>query len=127
MLYRVLADLVLLLHLAFILFVVAGGLLALRWRRAPLAHLPAVLWGAFVEISSGICPLTPLENSLRRAAGMSGYSGGFIEHYVVPTIYPPSLTQPPQLALAGFVLVANALVYLVVWRRRSRARRQPAA
>jgi hypothetical protein len=127
MLYRVLADLVLVLHLAFILFVVAGGLLALRWRRAPLAHLPAVFWGVLIEISSGICPLTPLENALRRAAGASGYSGGFIEHYVVPVIYPPSLTPPTQLALAGCVLVANALIYLAVWRRRSRARGQPAA
>jgi hypothetical protein len=127
MLYRVLADLVLVLHLAFILFVVVGGLLALRWRRAPLLHLPAVIWGVFVEISSGICPLTPLENALRLAAGSSDYSGGFIEHYVVPAIYPPSLTQPTQLALAGFVVVANALVYLVVWRRRSIAQRRLAA
>ncbi len=127
MLYRVLADLVLVLHLAFILCVVAGGLLTLRWRRAPLLHLPAVIWGVFVEISSGICPLTPLENALRLAAGSSDYSGGFIEHYVVPAIYPPSLTQPTQLALAGFVVVANALVYLVVWRRRSIAQRRLAA
>jgi hypothetical protein len=123
MVYRVLADFVLVLHLAFIIFVVAGGLLALRWRRAPLLHLPAALWGVFIEISSGICPLTPLENALRGAAGTSGYSGGFIEHYIVPTIYPPTLAQPTQLALAGFVVAANVLVYLVVWRRHSSARR----
>jgi hypothetical protein len=127
MVYRVLADLVLTLHLAFIIFVVAGGLLALRWRWAPLLHLPAVLWGVFIEISRGICPLTPLENSLRAAAGVSGYSGGFIEHYIVPAIYPPALTQPTQFALACFVVAANILAYLVVWRRQSSARRGLAA
>jgi hypothetical protein len=127
MIYRALADLVLVLHLAFIIFVVAGGLFALRWRRTPLLHLPAVLWGVFVEISSGICPLTPLENALRRAAGTSGYSGGFIEHYIVPAIYPSALSHPTQLALASLVVAANALVYFVVWRCHSRAQRPPAA
>jgi hypothetical protein len=123
MLYRLLADLVLLLHLAFIIFVVTGGLLALRWHWAPLLHLPATLWGVFVEISRGICPLTPLENSLRRAAGASGYSGGFIEHYIAPVIYPPALNPPTQFALACFVVAANLLVYWIVWRRHSSRRR----
>jgi hypothetical protein len=122
MIYRSLADLVLVLHLAFIVFVVAGGLLALRWRRAPFVHLPAALWGVFVEVSGGACPLTPLENALRRAAGASGYSGGFIEHYLVPTIYPATLSQPVQLLLAGLVVLTNALVYSVVWRRYRSAR-----
>ncbi len=127
MIYRSLADLVLVLHLAFIVFVVAGGLLALRWRRAPFVHLPAALWGVFVEVSGGACPLTPLENALRRAAGASGYSGGFIEHYLVPTIYPATLSQPVQLLLAGLVVLTNALVYSVVWRRYRSARRRLAA
>ena len=119
MLQRALADFVLLLHLAFIVFVVAGGLLALRWRWAPVIHLPAALWGIFIELTGGVCPLTPLENALRRAAGSSGYEGGFIEHYLVPLIYPASLTPQVQLALAGFVLVVNSVVYTaVLWRRR---------
>ena len=116
MLYRALADLVLALHLAFIVFVLAGGLLALRWRWAPLAHLPAALWGVLVEVSGGVCPLTPLENALRRAAGASGYSGGFIEHHLVPVIYPASLSHPIQLLLAGLVVLTNAAVYWIVWR-----------
>ena len=127
MIYRSLADLVLVLHLAFIVFVVAGGLLALRWRRAPFVHLPAALWGVFVEVSGGACPLTPLENALRRAAGASGYSGGFIEHYLVPTIYPATLSQPVQLVLAGLVVLTNALVYAIVWRRYRSARGRLAA
>jgi hypothetical protein len=127
MVSRVLADLVLLLHLAFIVFVLAGGLLALRWRWAPALHLPAALWGAFVEISSRACPLTPLENSFRRAAGAAGYSGGFIEHYLLPAIYPSALTPRIQLVLAAFVIVANLLVYAVVCWRRGVPRRTPAA
>ena len=113
-----LADLVLMLHLAFILFVVAGGLLALRWRWAPLVHLPAAVWGVFIEVSGGVCPLTPLEKALRRAAGSSGFPGSFIEHYLVPVIYPDSLSQHVQLLLAGLVIVANGLVYVAVLRRR---------
>ena len=122
MVYRALADLVLVLHLAFILFVVAGGLLALRWQWAPLVHLPAALWGVFVEVSGGVCPLTPLENALRRAAGASGYSGGFIEHYLVPTIYPVALSHRVGLLLAGLVVLANAFAYSIVWWRCGSAR-----
>ena len=122
MVYRALADLVVVLHLAFIVFVVAGGLLALHWRWAPLVHRPAALWGVFVEVSGSVCPLTPLENALRHAAGASGYSGGFLEHYLAPVIYPPALSHAAQLVLAGLVVLANALVYWVVWRRRARAR-----
>jgi hypothetical protein len=118
--HRFLADIVVALHLGFILFVLGGGLLALRWRRAPLVHLPAALWGVFVEVSGGLCPLTPLENALRRAAGDAGYSGGFVEEYVVPLIYPEALTHPLQLLLAGVVVFANAVVYGYVWRRDGR-------
>ena len=111
------ADLVLLLHLAFILFVLLGGLLALRWRRAPLLHLPAALWGAWIEFSAGICPLTPLEQELRRRAGEAGYSGGFVEHYVLPVVYPDWLSRPTQLALGLCVVAVNLAVYgWLVWR-----------
>jgi hypothetical protein len=126
MIYRVLADLTLVLHLLFIVFVVAGGLLSLRWTWAPLVHLPAALWGVFVEVSGRVCPLTPLENALRRAAGVSGYSGGFVEHYLAPAIYPSALSQPAQLALAALVVLANAVVYSVVWKRHRNARERPA-
>ncbi len=120
MIYRALADLVLVLHLAFIVFVVAGGLLALRWRWATLLHLPAAFWGVLIEISGRVCPLTPFENALRRAAGSSGYSDGFIEHYLVPVVYPLGLSYPLQLGLAGLVIIVNALLYLFVWRQQRR-------
>jgi hypothetical protein len=124
MCYRALADVVLVLHLAFIVFVVAGGLLALRWTWAPLVHLPAALWGMFIEVSGGICPLTPVENALRRAAGSEGYSGSFVEHYLIPVVYPPGLSHSVQLVLGGFVVVANVLVYSVIWRRRNQGARR---
>ena len=123
---RILADLVLVVHLGFIVFAVAGGLLTLLWRYVPIVQIPAALWGVFVEASGGICPLTPLENSLRRAAGSSGYTGGFVEHYLVPIVYPDSLSPSVQLVLAGLVVVANGIVYAVVCRRR-RARRRAVA
>jgi hypothetical protein len=122
MVYRALADLVLVLHLAFIVFVVAGGLLALRWRWAPLLQLPAACWGVFIEVSGGVCPLTPLENALRHSAGSSGYPGGFIEQYLVPVVYPSALSHPVQLGLAGMVVFVNTFVYLLVLRKYSRAR-----
>jgi len=112
-----LADLVLLVHLAFVLFAALGGLLALRWRRAPWVHLPAAAWGAYIEISGGICPLTPLENRLREAAGGTGYAGDFIGHYLVSLLYPEGLTRGAQLALAALLVVLNVAVYTIVWRR----------
>lgn len=129
MTHQILAELLVVLHLAFVVFVLAGGLLALRWRWIPLIHLPAALWGVFIELSGGLCPLTPLENALRRAAGESGYSGGFIEHYILPVLYPEWLSAPMQLVLAAVVIVVNGMVYaLVLSRRRAghRARRTPA-
>jgi Protein of Unknown function (DUF2784) len=121
--FGLLADLVVLLHLAFIVFVVAGGLLWLRFERAPLLHVPAALWGAFVELDQRICPLTPLELLLRERAGQAGYPGGFVEHYVTPLVYPEALTRPVQIALGALVLVANVAVYGIVIMRRRRAAR----
>lgn len=115
----VLADLVVLLHLAFILFVMLGGLLVLRWRRLMWLHLPVVVWGAAIEFIGWICPLTPLENRLRAAAGEAGYSGGFIEHYLIPLIYPAGLTRELQWLLGALVLLVNAAVYWRVLRGRS--------
>jgi len=121
-LYDLLADLVLLLHLAFVIFVVAGGLLALRWPRATWIHLPCAAWGAFIEFAGWICPLTPLENRLRQAAGGAGFEGGFVEHYVIPLLYPGNLTRGAQVTLGLLVILSNALVYALVWRRcRARA------
>ena len=97
MLYQALADLVVLIHVAFILFALLGGLLALRWHWMPWAHLPAVCWGTAVEIFGWFCPLTPLENSLRRASGAAGYSGGFIERHLLPMIYPAEFTRIPAI------------------------------
>lgn len=106
-----LADAVLLLHLAFVLFVLLGGLLALRWRSILWVHLPAVVWGAFVEFSGWICPLTPLENWLRTQAGENGYQSDFVMHYVLPLLYPAGLTQEIQLILGAVVLIVNAGIY----------------
>lgn len=111
MIFTLLADLVVLLHLAFIVFVVAGGFLALRWRRLVWAHLPAAVWGAAIEIGGWVCPLTPFENWLRRRGDASAYAGGFIEHYVVPVIYPPGLARPDQLALGVVIVLLNVVAY----------------
>lgn len=122
MLYRLAADVVVLVHLAFIVYVIAGGLLALRWRFAAVVHLPAVLWGALIEFTGGICPLTPLEQSLRRSGGEAGYGGGFVEHYLAPAIYPPGLTPAIQLVLGALVIGVNIAVYIRVIRRWRRDR-----
>ncbi len=111
------ADLLVVAHLAFIGFVLLGGLLALRWRWVPWVNLPAAVWGATVEFTGWICPLTPLENRLRAAAGESGYDSGFIEHYLLPLLYPAGLTPAIQLWLGGLVIAVNVAVYTVVWLR----------
>lgn len=111
MLYRLLADAVLLLHLAFILFVVFGALLVWRFRRLAWLHLPAVTWAGVIEVTGWVCPLTPLENHLRRLGGEVGYAGGFIEHYLLPVIYPPGLTHDIQLGLGLAVTAINGLAY----------------
>ncbi|MCY1355130.1 hypothetical protein D9M69_415370 [compost metagenome] len=111
-----------LVHGLFILFVVAGGLLVLRWPRLAWLHLPAAAWGVLVELCRWLCPLTPLENYLRRAAGEAGYAGGFVERYLIPLIYPAGLTPRIQLWLGVAVLLINVLVYLAVWLRWRRRR-----
>lgn len=121
MVHKLLADLVLSLHLLFIVFAMFGGLLALRWRWIPWLHIPCVSWGVTVELTGWICPLTPLENALRAAGGAAGYSGGFIERYLLGALYPAGLTREVQWLLAGVLLTLNCAVYLLVWRR-ARAR-----
>ena len=123
MLLRLAADAVLVFHLAFIVFALLGGLLAIRWRWMVWLHLPAAGWGFFVEVTGRICPLTPLENMLREQAGSSGFSGGFVAHYLVPLIYPAGLTPDVQWLLAGVVVAVNLAVYggLLVHRRTARA------
>lgn len=120
MIYRLLADAVVLLHFAFLAFVVLGGLLVLRWRKVAWLHLPVVAWGAFVEMFLHYCPLTPLENWLREQAGHGSYGGGFIDHYIVPMIYPPGLTPRIQWLLGGLLLASYAIVYAIAWRRAKR-------
>jgi hypothetical protein len=115
--YFLLADLVLILHLSFVLFVLFGGLLALKWRRAMWLHLPAVVWGAVVEFSGWICPLTPLEDWLRARGGSQGYEGDFLEHYLLALLYPDGLTQATQVVLGFIVLVVNLIVYGWLWHR----------
>ena len=117
MFYRLAADTVLVVHLAFIVFVVFGGLLALRWRWMPWVHLPAAVYGAAIEFIGWTCPLTPLENHLRERAGQDGYPGGFVEHYLLAVIYPAGLTESVQIALGTAVIVVNVVIYAVVWRR----------
>ncbi len=114
---RLAADAVLLLHAAFIVFALLGGLLALAWRHAPWLHLPAVAWAVWIEISGGLCPLTLWEDRLRRAAGQAGYDGSFVERWLLPVIYPGGLTPTVQWLLAAGVLLVNAVVYTLVWRR----------
>ncbi|MFQ5589019.1 MAG: DUF2784 domain-containing protein [Nitrospiria bacterium] len=126
MLYRVLADFVVLLHFAFICFVVLGGFFLFRWRRVIWLHLPAVTWAVLIELKGGICPLTPLEQGLRQAAGDAGYQGGFIEHYVVSLIYPNRLTPALQVAIGVFVALLNTALYgWLLYRTDRKNKRDP--
>ncbi|MCL4746566.1 MAG: DUF2784 family protein [Burkholderiaceae bacterium] len=119
MVWSLLASGVLALHLAFIAFAIGAGLLVIRWPRVAWAHVPALAWAALIEFAGGICPLTPLEVWLLRRAGESGYSGGFIEHYLTAIVYPDGLTRAHQVALGTAVLAVNALVYWRVLARRN--------
>jgi hypothetical protein len=121
-LYRLLADATLVLHLAFVLFVALGGLLVLRWPRLAWVHLPAAIWGGLIELTGWICPLTPLENMLRRLGGEAGYAGGFIDHYIIALIYPDGLTRSVQIALGATVFVVNTAIYVWVFHFRGRGR-----
>lgn len=116
--FRFLADLTVIVHLAFVLFVIFGGLLVLQWRRISWLHLPAAVWGAWIEFAGWPCPLTPLENWLRERGGRPAYTSSFVERYIIPTLYPDSLSREVQWLLGGLVVLVNGLVYLVVLRRR---------
>lgn len=122
----VLADIVVVLHLAFVAFVLLGGFLVTRWPRLFWVHLPAALWGAWIEFAGWVCPLTPVETWLRRRAGQTGYSGGFVEHYLLPLLYPEDAGPPPWL-LGTVVLVINAVAYGWVVTRRMRVESRRAA
>ena len=124
MLSGLLADAVLVVHGLFIVWAALGAVAVWRWPKLALLHLPALAWAVWIEVSGGICPLTPLENSLRRAAGQTGYSGGFIDHYVGGAIYPDGLTRQTQWVIAGVMLTINVVLYglMMVRVRRSVSR-----
>lgn len=115
--YSALADAVLVLHVAFVVFVALGGLLALRWPRVAWVHIPCALWGVAIEFGGWICPLTPLENRLRSLAGESTYHGDFIARYLMPVLYPEGLTRDAQMVLGTAALAVNVAIYVAVWRR----------
>ena len=119
--WRLLADLVLVTHLAFVLFTALGALLVWRWPRLAYVHIPVVVYGVIIEVVGFRCPLTPLEKSLRRRAGGAGYDGGFVEHHVVPVLYPGEWTATTRISVSVALVVANAAVYWLVWRSRHRA------
>lgn len=121
MLQGLAANVVLLLHAVFILFAVFGAALAMRWPYIAWLHIPAAVWAVGIELAGAVCPLTFLENHLRAAAGIQGYSGGFIDHYLLPLVYPAGLTPAVQYVLAGVVLAVNLLLYAwLLHRRRAR-------
>lgn len=122
MLYGLLADVVVLLHLLFVIFVLFGGLLALKWPWVVRLHLPAAAWGALVEFSGWLCPLTPLENWLREQAGQQTYRTDFLDRYLLPILYPDGLTREMQFVLGSIVLLVNGTVYGILWRRHNRIR-----
>lgn len=115
LLYQRAANAVALLHVAFIVFVVLGGIAVLRWPKLAWIHLPAALWGAAIELAGWYCPLTAMENRLLRKAGLAGYDGGFISHYVFAVVYPDGLTRGVEIALGILVLAINAAVYTRVF------------
>lgn len=122
MLYRLIADSLVVLHLGFVVFVVLGGLSVIRWPRLIWVHVPVALWGAAIEFRNIICPLTPLENYFRRQAGLAEYDTSFIEHYVLPVLYPAQLTRGMQLAFGIAVVAINLGIYTFVYRRWKRLR-----
>ncbi len=125
MLNNFIADLLVIFHLGFILFVILGGFLVIRWRLMLWIHLPCAIWGMLIEFAGWICPLTPLENRFRQLAGSAGYSGGFIDNYIIPIIYPAELTRELQIILGIAVILINLLAYGFVFRRLKRSDLQP--
>ena len=121
MVYRGLADLVVVMHLAFVLFAVLGGFLVLKWKRYAWIHVPTVVWAALIEFAGWVCPLTPLENWLRERGGAIAYRSGFVEHYILPLLYPAVLTRRLQIALGLLVLILNLVIYGWVLRRIAKA------
>jgi hypothetical protein len=120
MIWSAIADALVVVHFAFTAFVIFGGFLTWRWPRLALAHLPALAWGCWIEVSHSICPLTPLENHWRHLAGEAGYRGGFLAHYLVRVLYPPGLTWQIQQELAVLLITINAVAYAGLIRRRRR-------
>jgi hypothetical protein len=112
------ADLVVVLHFLFVLFVIFGGLLVLRWPKVAFVHLPVAAYGALIELVGWVCPLTPLEKRLRESAGFESYEGGFVEHYILPLLYPSGLTRGAQLVLGALVIGVNVVIYGIIARRR---------
>ena len=115
------ADIIVFVHFAFVLFVVLGGVLAFWWPRVIWAHIPAVVWGVLIEFTGEICPLTPLENHLRRRQGEPGYEEDFIARYVLPVLYPEGLTRRDQVFLGAFALAVNLCIYTYIFLRRRSA------
>lgn len=120
MFYRLLADTVVVLHAAFVVFVMVGALLALRWRRVVWLHVPAAIWGVLIEFGGWICPLTPLENALRARAGESVYAGDFIDQYLLQALYPSGLTPETRWVLGSLALLVNLIAYSFLIRARKR-------
>ncbi|HIC92085.1 MAG TPA: DUF2784 domain-containing protein [Syntrophaceae bacterium] len=116
---RFLADIIVVFHFAFILFAVLGGILSIWWRKIIWLHVPVALWAALMEFAGWICPLTPLENWLRVKGGGAGYSGGFVEHYILPILYPAGLTREIQVVLGAFVIAVNLLIYWYVFMKHN--------
>ena len=115
--YRLMADIVVVTHFAFTIFVLLGGILTIWWRKVVWLHIPAAVWGALIEFAGWICPLTPLENRLRVKGGESGYPGGFVEEYILPVIYPAGLTREIQIILGIFVITVNLVIYWKVFHK----------
>jgi hypothetical protein len=116
--YPIFADLVVWIHLTFVVFVVLGGVLVMRWPRLIWVHLPAVMWGVIIELCGWICPLTPLENWLRRKGGGENYHSDFVAHYLLPMLYPQGLTRKSQITLGALVVVVNVAIYGWIFRSK---------
>ena len=123
MISKLIADALIIVHLFFILFVLLGGLLVLKWQKIALLHLPCVLWGALLEFYGWICPLTPLENYFRESGGASRYTEGFIDHYIIPLIYPSGLDRNTQVVFGIIVITVNIIAYALVLRKQSNKRK----